>query len=113
MNEEAKTIRLPEGYIERSLGGCLALLMGLTLIGAAFAVSSFSPFGVVERAVKIAAIEFLTMLALYCLLVLVWCVCQPRWVQRVVNRVMKNFLPLVIFMSISVLLFLSVSLALA
>lgn len=113
MDEAAKSIKLPEGLIERSLGGCLALCMGLALVGAVIAITGFTPFGVIERIVKIAAAEFLTMLSLYCFLVLIWCVCRPKWVQRTVNMVMKNFLQLVLLMSMGVLLLLCVSLALA
>lgn len=113
MDEAAKNIKLPEGLIERSLGGCLALCMGLALAGAVIAITGFTPFGVPERVVKIAAAEFLSMLCLYCLLVVIWCICTPRWVQITVNKVMENFLQLVLIMSVGVLLFLGMSLALA
>jgi hypothetical protein len=113
MDEEAKSIRLPEGIVERSLGGLLALCMGVALSGAVVGVSGFAASGIVETIIKIVAAEFVAMLALYCLLVVVWCVCRPSWVQHTVNKVMKNFFPLVIVMSVGALFFLIVSLALA
>lgn len=113
MGEEGRSIRLPEGIVERLLGGTVALLMGLALAGAAIGVSGFAAFGFFEKIMKIVVAEFATMIAVYCLLIVLWCVCRPSWVQSIANKVMKNFLPLVVIMSVGALLLLTVSLALA
>lgn len=106
-------MKLPQGVIERLLGGSVALCMGLALLLAVLGLATFTPTDVTERVFKIVAGEFAAMLCLYCFLIVVWCVCTPRWVQAIVDKVMRYFRPLALVLGAGTVLVLGLSLALA
>jgi hypothetical protein len=77
-----------------------------------YAVKNNEPEGIAEWTLTIVALEFLPMMLGYCVLAFIWCLCSPRWVPHLMNKVMRHFFPLTMFMLLGVILMLLVSVAL-
>jgi hypothetical protein len=107
-----KEIKLPRGFIERSLSAGFLLCILPVLGWAFYAVKINEPEGIAEWILTIVALEFLSMMLGYCVLIFIWCLCSPRWVPRILNQVMRHFFPLTMLMLVGVILMLLGSIAL-
>jgi hypothetical protein len=103
---------LPRGFIERCLSAGFLLCILPVLGWAFYAVKINAPEGIAEWTLTILALEFLSMMMGYCVLILIWCLSSPKWVPRMLNKVMRHFFPLTMLMLLGVILMLLVSIAL-
>jgi hypothetical protein len=106
-----KDIKLPRGFIERTLSAGFLLCILPVLGWTCYAVKSNTPEGIAEWALTIVALEFLSMMIGYCVLVFIWCLLSPRWIPNVLNKGMRHFFPLTMLMLLGVILMLVVSIA--
>jgi hypothetical protein len=88
---------LPKGIGDRTIAGLLALLFGVFGLGVLPAVSDWVPTSFWERVAMVVVEHVFVSVVLSCAVVLVWSLFTPRWVERLVRRVLGHLVVTLLF----------------